>query len=189
MQPDSAPHPVFPDEFYKDPTGIDRYVVQEKKLIEWQAPAKLPAPPLPKIGAALVVLLAGTAVVLWLSGDVMLLPLVVVVALVYNVVIHRQTTAIACQVTTLGLKVEEKYYYWSQLIQYWIEIRQGMPALFVRNVVGYPETIKLLLDDALLDGVMHAMGTYLLYKEPQHTWWRRFIKFLRSLLPFDVEFL
>lgn len=180
---------AFPEKFFTDPTGIDRYVVQEKVLFAWESPTKLPAPSLPRLGLGLVALALGAGIVLYLTGDFIVVLLITVIAIVYNIIIHRPLSHLKCQITTLGIKIDDKYYYWSQLTQFWFESRQRTPVLMVRNYYPRIEVLKFIVTEQNIDQIMTTTGTYLLYKKPQSTPWRRTTEFIRSLLPFDIDFL
>lgn len=186
---DEALKQAFPEKFFSDPTGIDRYVVQEKQLYAWESPTKLSAPSLPKIGAGLVLAGVGIGLVLFVTGDLIFVPLMLAMAAAYTVLVNRPLSHLKCQVTTLGVKINDKYYYWSQLTQYWFENRQDSTVLMVRCIYPTYTVLKLIVVDDELEPLMTTLGTYLLYKKPQDTWQKKSAEFLRKMLPFDVDFL
>ncbi len=178
----------FPDKFYADPLGLDRYVVQEKVLYEWRAPNKVKRiysrQELAQWAAGAVLV----AFILLLAHEVFLI--FVLLAFLFFFVLYEKSPPIffECKVTTLGIKIEEKYYYWPQISQFWFEERQGKVLLYLRIIYPTIQYCKLIIPELDQDTIKTTLGTYILYKVPQWTRRDKVLKQLTQQVPFEFGF-
>ena len=140
------PNPQFPEEFYQDPTGINRYVVQEKILFTWQSPSKVmkkyQRTELSSYGFGVVII----TIILLLVNEYMLVILFLMVAGVIAFTETTQPFQLHCQISTIGIKVEDKYYYWSQLSQFWIEEKKNITFLYLRDLFPRTRIFRLIIN-------------------------------------------
>ncbi len=178
---------TFPEEFYRDPLGLNRYVVQEKVLMNWLTPnrvkkewqkSELMTMAIASLGASLILLFLGEYFLLF----VLLITIGLVVLLTTTKPVQLQ-----CQITTIGVKVDEKYYFWPQLSQFWFESRRGVLFLCLRDIFSQPMIVKLIIRPEDQEKIKTTIGTYLLYKKPQRTPWQKFLEPLTDKLPFDLD--
>ncbi len=181
--------PQFPDKYYQDPTGIDRYVVQEKTLYEWRAPSKINKNRTRQEKLQLVLIVIFLIFVLLLLKELMLAVVVLALTIMYLVMVASQPSTIQCSVTTLGIKIEEKYFFWPDISQYWLEEKAGQQVLHFRVIFPRVTIWKIILHDQDVEKLPQTLGTYLLYKKPTRTQLQKFLHNLQEKLPIDLDFL
>jgi hypothetical protein len=182
-----TPLESFPEKFYQDPTGIDRYVVQEKTLFEWKAPNRVVRHhKRTEVAQSLLLVLLGT-LVFALVGELFLLCVFLSFVGLYILMVSTKPSILRYQVTTIGIKIEEKYYYWSQLTQFWIEEKSETLVLHVRNIYPTVHNLRMVIHKEDEEAVRTTIGKYLLYKKPQQSQAEKLTHFLLDKLPFETE--
>jgi hypothetical protein len=177
----------FPEKFYDDPTGLDRYVVQEKVLFSWQGPSKIEKKKRKNETAQLILFAVILILILFLLQEILLGVVVIVFAFLYIVFEASPPMLLSYQITTIGLKVEDKYYYWQQLSQFWFEERNETRVLHLRNLYPHLQIMKLIIHPDDEAEIKNTLGKYLLYKKPQQTTWEKWLKRVGSYLPLDID--
>lgn len=189
-KPRSQPHaPNFPDNYYQDPTGIDRYVVQEKLLFEWRAPSKLERKRSQAEQTQIMLIGLFCVLVTIILGELLVALMFGVLAILYFIVMTSKPLYLDCSITTLGVKVGEKYYFWSDVSQFWFEDRGESRVMYLRVVFPDLQKVRLIIHKADEETIQTKMGMYLLYKKPQQTQTDKLIKQISDKLPIDLEFL
>ena len=186
-QPVSPPPSSFPEKFYVDPTGLDRYVVQEKMLFSWQGPSKIDKHKKKNELAQLILLAVIVVLILVLLQEILLAFVIVMFAILYILFEASPPLLLQCQITTIGLKIEDKYYYWPQLTQFWFESKNDTRILHVRNVYPRLQVIKLIIHPDDEEKIKNTLGTYLLFKKPQQSLIEKWMKRASSYLPLDID--
>ena len=188
--PKSKTHrPQFPDNYYQDPTGIDRYVVQEKPLFEWRAPSKIDRKRTKSEQTQIMLIVLFCVLVTVLLGEILVAVMFAVLAALYFIVMTSKPLYLDCLITTLGVKVGEKYYFWSDMSQFWFENRGESRVMYLRVVYPNLQKIRLIIHKPDEEEIQTKMGMYLLYKKPQQTSTEKLIKAVGDKLPIDLEFL
>lgn len=185
----SSQHPAFPETYYSDPRGIDRYVVQEKVLMTWRAPSKIERSRSTTEKKQLILIVLFVILILILLGEVTFALMFGLVCGIYGILAITPPTYTECSVTTLGIKVGEKYYFWPDLSQFWWEAYGQSKVLHLRAVFPDFQVVKLIVPEIDFTEMEKVIGTYLLYKKPQQTRWEKLKKELQAKLPIDLEFL
>ncbi len=184
--PSSSPS-QFPEKFYDDPTGIDRYVVQEKVLFSWQGPSKIDRKKKKNEVAQLVLFAVIVILILFLLQEVLLALVIVMFAVLYLLFEATPPLLLQYQITTIGIKIEEKYYYWPQLTQFWFEDKNETRILHIRNIYPRLQVLKLIIHPDDETDIKTNIGKYLLYKKPQQTAFEKWLKRVSSYLPLDID--
>lgn len=181
----------FPDQFYQDPYGVDRYVVQEKSLFSWKSLSKSDRPRQRREMLQYVFFAVLVCLIIFFIGEWLLAVVVAVASVILLTNLLTPPTLLNCTVTTIGIKVEETYYYWPQLSQFWFEVRHNESVdehvLYLRNVVGYPQLIRLRFRADEQDDLQKAIGRYLLLKKPQRNRWEKFVDRLQEKFPLRFD--
>jgi hypothetical protein len=180
---------AFPEQFYRDPLGIDRYVVQEKVLFQWRAPSKIDRKRTSAEKAQLMMILLFCIVITLLLGEIWVAVVFASLAGLYVIMMNAQPTYYDCLVTTLGIKAGDKYYFWPDMSQFWFEERGQSKVLYLRVMFPVFHTVKLIFHPADEEALRTTMGMYLLYKKPQQTNGQRLLKTMVEKFPIDLEFL
>ncbi|CAN5284731.1 hypothetical protein BH10PAT2_BH10PAT2_1440 [soil metagenome] len=177
----------FPDQYYVDPYGVDRYVVQEKTLFEWKTPSKVERNWKRSDLAQLILLVALLGLILLLLGDPLLFLVFMSGAILLIIYSMSKPTFLSCKITTLGIKIEDQYYFWSQLAQFWMEPKGKTHFLFFRDVLSNYRFRRLIITEADEEKIKTTIGTYLLYKKPQQTQWEKFVQKVLEKTPLADE--
>lgn len=177
----------FPENFYVDPTGLDRYVVQEKVLFSWQGPSKIIKKRSKNQTLQLILFAVILILILILLQEILLAGVVVMFSFLYIVFEATPPLLLQCQITTIGLKIEDKYYYWPQLSQFWFETKHTTRILHVRNLYPYLQVIKLIIQENEEEDIKNILGKYLLFKKPQPKFMEKWLKKASSYLPLDID--
>jgi hypothetical protein len=181
--------PSFPDTYYSDPRGIDRYVVQEKELYAWRSPSKIERARTLTEKKQLILIAVFMALVLVLLGELMIAVMFMMICIVYALLAAAPPTYLDCEITTLGVKVGEKYYFWPDMSQFWWEEHGDNRVLYFRVIFPDFATLRLVVPKVDEEKIETTIGTYLLYKKPQQTKFEKWKKELLEKLPIDLEFL
>jgi len=179
----------FPDEYYQDPFGINRYVIQEKELFSWRAPSKIERKRSRNEHLQLLLIVIFCVVVFVLLSEIAIAIVFTMLAGVYALLMASPPTQMECRVTTLGVKVDEKYYFWPDMSQFWMEEKNADRVLYLRVIFPALKIMKLVISAANEEQLRKIIGNYLLYKKPQQTQTQKLFKSLAEKLPVDLEFL
>jgi hypothetical protein len=181
----------FPDQFYQDPYGVDRYVVQEKPLFSWKSQSKSERPRQRREMLQYVFFAVLVCLIIFFIGEWLLAIVAAIASIILITNLLTPPTLLNCMITTIGIKVEETYYYWPQLSQFWFEAhhdgKQEEHILFLRNIVGYPQIIRLRFRTEEEDELQKALGRYLLFKKPQRTRWEKFTDRVQEKFPLRFD--
>ena len=181
--------PKFPEKYYQDPLGIDRYVIQEKTLFEWKAPSKIEKKRNSSESAQIILVIVFCLLVLLLLKEFVLAVVFGVFVFLCYVMVASKPTFLSCSVTTLGIKIEERYFFWNDISQFWIEQKGDQFVLYFRSVFPSIQIHRLVLQLGDEEEIRTKIGTYLLYKKPTQTMLEKTLKNIREQLPFDLDFL
>ncbi|MBW7944178.1 hypothetical protein H3C70_02165 [Patescibacteria group bacterium] len=188
-QPTRAKRPQFPEQYYQDPMGLDRYVVQEKILFEWRAPSKIERKHQGTERLYLTLIIFFCILVAVLLGEFVVALVFTVMSGLYFLLMTSKPLFLNCSITTLGVKVGEKYYFWSDVSQFWFEDRGESRVLYLRVVFPQLQKVRLIIHPSDEEEIQTKLGTYLLYKKPQQTTSEKLWRQLTEKLPIDLEFL
>jgi hypothetical protein len=179
----------FPDSYYVDPLGIDRYVVQEKLLFSWQAPTKV----FRKRTRSQLLQIAGVIVlidlILVLLQEWFLAAVVASLSVLYLFLETTPPMYLECQVTTIGLKIEDGYYYWPEMSQFWFDEKHDAHFMNFRHLFPAPHIVRLIIHPQDEEKLKVTVGTYLLYKKPRQTIYEKIWQQIKVRLPINIDFL
>lgn len=181
------PEKTFPEQYYEDPYGVDRYVVQEKTLFEWKTPSKVEINWKRSDFVQLMLFVTLLSLILLLLGDPLLFLVFLTGAFLLIVHLRSKPTFLNCKITTIGIKIEDQYSYWPQLIQFWFETKGKTHFLYFRDGLAAGRSRKLIVPESEEEKIKTTFGTYLLYKKPQQTRWQRLAQQVIEKTPLAEE--
>lgn len=181
------PDKNFPEQFYVDPYGVDRYVVQEKTLFEWKTPSKVERNWKRSDFVQYLLFLSLLGLIVLLLADFLLLLVYVAAAFILTMYLQSKPTYLNCKITTIGIKVEDQYYYWQQLSQFWFETKNKTHFLYIRDLIGNYRHRRLIITEVDEEKMQTIIGKYLLFKKPQQTRWEKFVQELLDKTPLADE--
>lgn len=179
----------FPDQYYVDPYGVDRYVVQEKVLFDWKAPSKIERSWKRSDLVQFFLFISLFGLILLLLGDPLLFLVFISGSVLACIHLMAKPVYLSCKITTLGIKIEDQYYYWNQLIQYWFETNGKARFLYFRGVMNRYRFRKCIISPADEEKIQTTIGTYLLFKKPQQTRTEKFIHEVLDKIPLADELM
>jgi hypothetical protein len=185
----TKPEQQFPEKFYRDPVGLDRYVVQEKVLFEWTAPNKIEKTRQKTEVAQYILGIVIIALIFLLLNDLILSLVFIAGAFMWLVMLLSKPSFLRCQITTIGIKVEDQYYYWPQLTQFWFENRSETKILYLRNLISNINYVKLIILSEDEEKIKNTIGKYLLYKKPRQNMYEKTLEKIIDKLPFRLDFI
>jgi hypothetical protein len=159
----------FPENFYQDPYGLDRYVVQEKILFEWRAASKLDRKRTRSDFVQLILFFVIVGLILLLLNELLLLVVFITGVFLYVMTILSRPAFLESQITTIGIKVEDKYYFWPQIAQFWFETKMGTKILVFRYVGTTVRNVRLAIQSDDEEEMKTILGKYILCKKPTLT--------------------
>ncbi len=139
-----------------------------KTLLSWSAPGR----PFRKKGRqfylsmALVVLLL--EVILFLFSQYELMLVLVALAFLSTVLSSIPPHNFHYKVTTEGVKVEDYFYIWSELYDFYFKKIDGVDVLIMRTQAFLPGELKISLGDIHRDHIRKLLVQYLPYREYVH---------------------
>jgi hypothetical protein len=160
---------IFGDEFYQDPYGLDRYVVQEKALFEWRSPSKIDRKRTRSDFFQIILFFVIIGLIIVLLGEMLLFLVFLAGAFLYLVTIVTRPTFLQAHITTLGIKVEDKYYFWPQIPQFWFESRLDTRVLVFRHFGPNMKNVRLAVQSSDEETITTILGKYILCKRPTLT--------------------
>lgn len=179
----------FPENFYSDPRGLDRYVVQEKFLFSWDAPSKIVRTWKRSEYMQVVLVVVIFGLILLLLGEAFLAVLVVVLTGLLLLSESTPPSYLKCHITTLGVKVDDTYYFWPDCSQFWFEDKGTTKILYLRHFSPIPHRVKIIIFPQDEEKIKVTIGTYLLYKQPKQSKFEKAWKKLTASLPFDLDLI
>ena len=72
------------------------------------------------------------------------------------------------KITTEGIKVEDYFYIWSELYDFYFKVIDGVDVLIVRTQAFLPGELKISLGEVPRDHVRRVLVRYLPYREYVH---------------------
>lgn len=190
-QTPSAPaqSPALPEKYYQDPLGLERYVVQEKVLFEWRAPSKLERRRSPAQQTQLMLIAVFCVVVTVLLAELLVALTFAVLAGLIFILLNSKPLYLDCSITTLGVKVGDKYYFWGDVSQFWFENRAESRVMYLRLIFPQVQKVRLIIRQPDEEMIKQIMANYLLYKKPQLTTAEKMWQSVSRQLPIDLELL
>jgi hypothetical protein len=179
----------FPDKFYQDPYGLDRYVVQEKVLFEWRAPSKLERKRTRSDFFQIVLFFVIIALILFLLNELLLLTVFIAGAFLYLVTILSRPTFLESQISTLGIKVEDKYYFWPQIPQFWFESKLDTRILVFRYVGVTIHNVRLAIPSGDEEQMKTILGKYILCKKPTLSKFDNWVEETKQMLSIFFDYV
>jgi hypothetical protein len=108
-------------------------------------------------------------------------------AIVVVAVMISKPTYLTCQITTIGLKVDEQYNYWPEMTQFWFETKSGVRILYLRSLVSNLKYLRFIINPADEEEVKTTIGKYLLYKKPYQNQFEKMVDTVRDKIPLNFD--
>lgn len=158
----------------------------EEVLLEWTSPSRPFRKPNRRFFTTITIIGVLIGLILFFANQ--MLPVAVVIAVVFlaYVLFSIPPGDVKHQLTTYGIRVEEKLYYWEELGRFWFT-KQYDSAILHIEVDQFPNTIHLLLGDIEQQYMKDILSEVLLYERPPLTPVEKAGKWLQEKVPLDLE--
>lgn len=160
--------------------------VAEELIYSWQAPSR----PFKKHNrnyystVGVIVLLV--SLILIFAGQVLPIAVVLAVTFLAYVLTSIPPQAVTYQVTTYGIRIEDKLFYWQLMSRFWYTKKYGDTLLNI-EISEFPERLTLVLRDANKDLLTDILSELLLQQQPPFTLYERVAKWMQDKFPLDLD--
>lgn len=136
-----------------------------RTLLSWSAPGR----PFRKKGreffASVLLIFLLVEVILFLFSQYQLMLATAALTFLSIVLSTVPPTNFHYRISTEGVKVEDHFYIWDELYDFYFKKIDGMPTLIIRTMAMFPGEIRISLGDISVDHVRRVLINYLPYRE------------------------
>lgn len=166
MEENKSPQEMLPQDAKQtteNAPNLDYHDV--KTLLSWSAPGR----PFKKRGKefyiSIILLVALFEIILFLFAQYELMLAVGALAFV-SIILHTVTPKdFHYKITTEGIRVEDHFYIWSELYDFYFKTIDGMDVLIIRTEALIPGELKISLGNVVSDHVRKVLVRFLPYRE------------------------
>lgn len=167
----------FPDAYRPQP---------EELLYAWEAPSR----PFKKHNRnyyttiAVIVLLI--SLILIFAGQFVPMAVVCAVAFMIYVINSVPPQEIQYAITTYGVRIGEKLYYWDVMTRFWYDSKYDQKLLHI-EIIEFPERLTLVVGDAKQEVLTSIFSELLLLEKPPLSVYERIAAWLQDKFPLDLD--
>lgn len=160
--------------------------VAEEYILEWTAPSRPFKPRSRQYFSSVLIIGLLISLILFFAGQV--LPVAVVVAAVFLVYVLSVIPPgmVKHAVTTYGLRVENKLYYWEEVGRFWFSQKYGTDILHI-EIAPFPGRLTLLLGDLPKVEIQGLLSEILIMEQPPLTLYEKAAAWLQEKIPLESE--
>jgi len=158
----------------------------EELLYSWSAPSR----PFKKHNRnyyttiAVIVLLI--SLILVFAGQFIPMAVVCAVAFMVYVINSVPPEEIQYGITTYGVRIGEKLYYWDMMTRFWYGSKYDQKLLYIQ-IVEFPDRLTLVIGDAKQEILTSIFAELLLLEKPPLTTYEKIAKWLQDKFPLDLD--
>lgn len=167
----------FPDAYRPQP---------EELLYAWEAPSR----PFKKHNRnyyttiAVIVLLI--SLILIFAGQFVPMAVVCAVAFMIYVINSVPPQEIQYAITTYGVRIGEKLYYWDVMTRFWYDSKYDQKLLHI-EIIEFPERLTLVVGNAKQEVLTSIFSELLLLEKPPLSVYERIAAWLQDKFPLDLD--
>ena len=161
--------------------------IAERTIYQWQSPARVFKKRNSKYLTNLTTIVLLLSLILFFSGQVLTVAVVLSVAFMAYVMTSIPPHKITQKITTYGIRQEAKIYYWEELGRFWFETKHGQIVMKV-EVGRFPNQLILVVnneDEKKL--IRQYLADVLLEQKPEPTTTDKVADWLTKKFPIDLE--
>lgn len=165
--------------------GVNKPVLEEI-LFEWQAPSRPYKHRNRQYFTTVGLISALIALILIFAGQ--LLPVAVIAAVFFVIYVLNSTPPgmVTHKLTTFGIRIEDKLYYWEEMGRFWFTDKFGENILNI-EVSRFPNRLVLLLGNTSKEDMTLVLSEVLINQQPPPTAYEKAAQWLQDKLPIDIE--
>ena len=158
----------------------------EELIYAWQAPSR----PFKKHNrnyySTVGVIVILVSLILIFAGQVLPIAVVLAVTFLAYVLTSIPPQTVTYTLTTYGIRIEDKLYYWQIMSRFWYTEKYGDRLLNI-EISEFPERITLVIRDANENLLTEILSEILLQQQPAYTLYERVAKWLQDKFPLDLD--
>lgn len=158
-----------------------------KDLLSWQAPSR----PFKKRDkeyfttiAAIVFLVL---IILMFMKNWLLMGVVIALTFVSYILATVAPDKVSYKITSRGVVVGEKTYYWGQLSRFWFTKKWGFEIIYFETFLAFPRQLQLVLGSNKKEEVKEVVEKYLLFEKPEKTLLDKAALWLEEKVPLESK--
>lgn len=166
-----TPHPIKQKEHrYNEDLPIeyddDNYVTQDiRTLLSWDAPNRPFRQRKKAYFVNLLLILLTLEIILFLFSQYLLMLVVASLAFVAYAFATTPPDKITYRISTEGISMDDHFYLWQELYDFYFKKRNGVDLLHVRTKAYFPGELIMLLGEESRDRVRQSLLPFLPYRE------------------------
>lgn len=158
----------------------------EELILEWIAPSRPFRKPNRRFFTTITIIGVLIGLILFFANQI--LPVAVVFAVVFltYVLFSIPPGDVRYRLTTYGVRIEDKLYYWEELGRFWFTQQYKIDLLHI-EVSRFPNTIHLLMGEIPVEAMQEILSEVLLHERPPLSPVEKAAKWLQDKVPLDLE--
>lgn len=188
--PESARRSEFPT-----PPGIEMSEifpgvvkpVTERVVYEWYSPSRVFKKRKKQYFTNFTTIVLLLSLILFFSGQAMAVAVILSVAFMAYVMTSVPPHSVTQKITTYGVRLEDKIYYWQEMGRFWFETKSGQIVLKI-EVTKFPNQLSLVVNNETEKlEISRYLSDVLLQQKPEPTIADKFGDWLAKKFPIDLE--
>lgn len=178
---------VSPDDFYDDYgthfPGVSK-PLPELTVIEWEAPSRPFKARSRQFFSSILIIGLLISLILFFAGQV--LPIAVVVAIIFLVYVMSVVPPgmVKHALTTSGIRIENKLYYWEEMGTFWYTQKYGQKLLHI-EIARFPTRLVMLLGEVTEEEMTRILSEVLIQHQPEPTFYEKATEWLQEKIPLE----
>ncbi len=161
--------------------------VSERTIYQWQSPSRVFKKRTGKYLTNLATIVLLLSLILFFSGQVLTVAVVLSVAFMAYVMTSIPPHNITQKITTYGIRQEKKLYYWEEMGRFWFEKKYQQIVLKI-EVGRFPNQLNLVINnDQEKNQIQQYLSDVLLQQKPEPTTTDKVADWLAKKFPIDLE--
>jgi len=171
---------------YQKETGeIPENVKVEKILLEWTAPSRPYKIRSREFYTTILSIAFLLGVILLLLKEFLLIGVIMAFAFLSYVLATYKPDDAKHQVTTLGIRTDDKLYPWDQLTNFWLKKQWDQEVVICKTVTALPGVILLVIDASKRENILKTIGDKIPLVKPTDSFVDKASKWLGNKIPLE----
>lgn len=177
---------THPTSIYQAETGdIPTGVKVEKIILEWTAPSRPYKIRTREFYTTILSIAFLLGIILILLKEFLLIGVIMAFAFLSYVLATYKPDDVKHQITTNGIRTDDKLYPWNTLTNFWIKKQWDQEVIICKTVTALPGVILLVIDHAKKDEILKEIGTQIPLIKPTDSFVDKASKWLGNKIPLE----
>jgi len=159
----------------------------EEELYTWKAPTRLFKKRNREFYSTVAAFVLLLSVVLLFAKEFLLIGVIMAFGFVVYVLSSVEPEDTEHRLTTYGVRMGDKLYYWDDLARFWWEGKWKEQVLTIEHPSEYPGKIILLLGKGKKETIDKILNEYLVEEKPEDTFVDKASQWLQDKVPLEAE--